>query len=113
MTESKSGLIAIHAAGSGEPVTSERISEVQAVVALGVAHRARAAKQAPVTASNPLDAWRAEYERSPALQSEFLKLEIYQAFRQGVASGRVSLHQGRVIASGKPGVSMLGGPVRE
>lgn len=117
MNEFKSGLAAVHAAFVGDHKTGdqaaavaqpiqERIAAVRAVVARSAVQRAldvaRAANKAPPPANNSADAWRIEFEQSPALQAEFLKVEIYQAFRQGEMMGRVSRHQGRVQQVSKP-----------
>jgi len=37
------------------------------------------------------DKWKAEYERSAELQTEFRKLEHYAAYKQGVSEGRVKI----------------------
>ncbi|MDP1587527.1 MAG: hypothetical protein Q8M07_07295, partial [Prosthecobacter sp.] len=62
------------------------------------------ASHAAVAASKP-DAWRAEWNASPALQAEFPNVEGYTALRQGEASGRV-----KVIAKAPAAVSLASTP---
>lgn len=49
---------------------------------------------------NP-SAWAAEFAASPDLQSEFLSVDIYQAFRRAEKMGSVHEYRGRVSASTK------------
>lgn len=43
----------------------------------------------PAPAANTPEGWKAEYEKSPALQEEFGSADRYVTYQQGVANGRI------------------------